>query len=72
MTERGNPNFSICVPLVEERNHLNIQVEPLVLYQVSQEKGLEFIEPIPKEELSLERDSRLDNFFVNKGQSATA
>ena len=68
----NNPELSICVPLVEERNHLNLQVEPLVLYQVSQEKGLEFIEPIPIEELSLVQDSRLDNFFVTKGVSANA
>ena len=67
-----NPKLSICEPLIEEPNHFNIQIEPLVLYQVTQAKGLDFIEPIPLDDLYSGSDSRLDHFFAAEGASAHA
>lgn len=54
---------AICVPLIEDREHLNIQIAPLHLYQADRKQGLDFLEPVPDEVDSGEEDPRLEAFF---------
>lgn len=56
-----------CVPLIDERRHLNIQVAMLQLYQVAKAAGVDFIEPIPETPDAAQHDARLDIFF-NSGR----
>jgi len=61
--------MAICVPIVQEMDHLNVQVEPLKVYQVARSKGLEFVEPLPDEAGLGVEDERLEAFFSrDKGQ----
>lgn len=53
----------ICVPLIEERNELNIQVLALGMYHMERAKGLDHLEPVP-EETDGNDDPRLDAFFL--------
>ncbi|MBI3178288.1 MAG: hypothetical protein HYZ27_01425 [Deltaproteobacteria bacterium] len=53
-----------CVPLIDERNHLNIQVRALEIYVVERSRGLDFLEPLPETDRDKrEGDPRLERFF---------
>jgi len=52
-----------CVPLITERDQLNLQVEALRVYEIERARGIEFIEPLP-EEREDEEDPRLERFFL--------
>ncbi|MEK7704190.1 MAG: hypothetical protein AAB426_04470 [Myxococcota bacterium] len=55
-----------AVPLVDEREHLNIQVSALRIYQIERTKGLDFLEPVPEDVGNgTEEDPRLAAFFVD-------
>jgi hypothetical protein len=54
---------AICVPLIAERQHFNIQISPLSIYQVERARGLEFIEPMVAEMGVPDDDPRLEHFF---------
>ena len=62
--QKGNVATAWVVPLIDERHHLNIQVEALQLYQVERSKGLDFVEPVPEEGEAPPQDLRLDAFFA--------
>lgn len=59
---------ALCVPLIDEQSHFNIQVTGLKVYQIEIDKGLDFIEPVPEEALG-DEDPRLESFF-KKGRPA--
>lgn len=59
----GEVSAVLCVPLVDEPKHFNIQVTALQLYEIDRNKGLEFIEPVP-EEAADDDDPRLEAFFL--------
>jgi len=59
---------ALCVPLVDEQSHFNIQIKALKVYQIERDKGLDFIEPVPEEEMA-DDDPRLESFF-NEGRPA--
>nr|ADI21618.1 hypothetical protein [uncultured myxobacterium HF0130_06F04] len=59
---------ALCVPLVDEQSHFNIQIKALKVYQIERDKGLDFIEPVSDEELG-DEDPRLESFF-NEGRPA--
>ena len=59
---------ALCVPLIDEQSHFNIQIKALKVYQIERDKGLDFIEPVPDEELS-DEDPRLKSFFT-EGRAA--
>ena len=59
---------AVCVPLIDEFEHFNIQIHAKKVYLISQEKGLDFIEPLPEEEMG-EEDPRLQSFFT-EGRAA--
>ena len=59
---------AVCVPLIDEFEHFNIQIHAKKVYLISQEKGLDFIEPLPEEEMG-EEDPRLESFF-KEGRAA--
>ena len=59
---------AVCVPLIDEFEHFNIQIHAKKVYLISQEKGLDFIEPLPEEEMG-EEDPRLESFFT-EGRAA--
>ena len=59
---------ALCVPLVDEQSHFNIQIKALKVYQIERDKGLDFIEPVPDEEMA-DEDPRLESFF-NEGRPA--
>lgn len=52
-----------CVPLIDERDHLNVQVTALNVYQIERAKGIEFLEPFPESDERGE-DPRLESFFT--------
>lgn len=52
-----------CVPLIDESEHLNVQVHAKQIYVVEKARGLDFIEPIAVE-IALEDDPRLEAFFI--------
>ena len=58
----------LCVPLIDEQSHFNIQIKALKVYQIERDKGLDFIEPVPDEELN-DDDPRLNSFFL-EGRAA--
>ncbi|MEZ4272882.1 MAG: hypothetical protein R3C68_16050 [Myxococcota bacterium] len=53
---------AFCVPLIDERNLLNIQVNALQVYRVGRERGLSLIEPVAQDVDSSD-DPRLGAFF---------
>lgn len=58
---------ALCVPLVGERDQLNLQVEPLKVYRVARDRGLQFIEPLPEDyEADKSDDERLARFFARE------
>lgn len=59
---------AVCVPLIDEFEHFNIQIHAKKVYLISQEKGLDFIEPLPEEEMG-DEDPRLESFF-KEGRAA--
>jgi len=59
---------AVCVPLIDEFEHFNIQIHAKKVYLISQEKGLDFIEPLPDEEMG-DEDPRLESFF-GEGRAA--
>ena len=59
---------ALCVPLIDEQSHFNIQIKALKVYQIERDKGLDFIEPVPDEKLN-DDDPRLNSFF-NEGRAA--
>ncbi len=59
---------ALCVPLIDEQSHFNIQIKALKVYQIERDKGLDFIEPVPDEELN-DEDPRLNSFFT-EGRAA--
>jgi hypothetical protein len=59
---------ALCVPLVDEQSHFNIQIKALKVYQIERDKGLDFIEPVTEEDLG-DEDPRLESFF-NEGRPA--
>ena len=63
---KDNVKWAFVVPLVEDREFLNIQVQPLVIYQIERARGLDFIEPFILEQQGVhpdENDLRLEDFF---------
>ncbi len=53
-----------CVPLIDERNHLNIQIRALEVYVIERGRGLDFLEPVAETGRDKnEGDPRLDRFF---------
>jgi hypothetical protein len=59
---------ALCIPLIDEQSHFNIQIKALKVYQIERDKGLDFIEPVPDEELN-DEDPRLSSFFI-EGRAA--
>lgn len=59
---------ALCIPLIDEQSHFNIQIKALKVYQIERDKGLDFIEPVPDEELN-DEDPRLNSFFI-EGRAA--
>jgi chromosome segregation ATPase len=58
---------ALCVPLLGERDQLNLQVEPLKVYRVARDRGLQFIEPLPEDyEAGETDDARLERFFTGR------
>jgi hypothetical protein len=56
---------ALCVPLITEREHFNVQVTPLSMYKIEVARGLERLEPIGAEALGGEIDDpRLAAFFA--------
>jgi len=56
-------HLAFCVPLIDESEHLNLQVHKAQVYVVERARGVTFVEPVPPEELGME-DPRLDRFFA--------
>lgn len=54
---------AVCVPLIDEREHFNLQVTALQSYKVERARGLEFLEPVP-DALEEDTDPRLHAFFA--------
>ena len=54
----------MCVPLISERELLNLQVEPLTVYHVCRKRGIGLLEPVPPAAVPPEMDFRLDAFFL--------
>jgi hypothetical protein len=54
----------LCVPLVDDRDYLNIQVQALSIYQLDRAKGLDFIEPVAESTETAGEDPRLTAFFA--------
>ena len=53
---------ALCVPLIDDHDNLNVEVRALQPYQIERAKGIEFIEPVPREAEAAE-DPRLAAFF---------
>lgn len=54
---------AVCVPLIDEHDHLNVQVTALNVYQIERARGIEFLEPFPESDERSE-DPRLETFFT--------
>ncbi len=54
---------ALCVSLVEERHHLNLQINPLQVYEIERSKGIDFIAPVPEDDADAD-DPRLESFFL--------
>ena len=52
----------LCVPLMSDSNHLNLQVQACLVYRLGRQRGLDFIEPLAP---AIDEDDsrRLDAFF---------
>ena len=61
----GDFKSAFCVPLIDERDHLNIQVSALQVYHIERGKGLDLIEPVSDETEDGE-DPRLESFFGDR------
>ena len=60
-----NPRLGLCVPLVTDRDHLNLQVSALQIYEMHRDKGIEFLEPLPDCTVDPNApDPRLEAFFA--------
>ena len=55
---------AFCVPLIVEREHLNIEVMPLSVYHIDHVRGLDFLEPVPEAADMSDADPRLEAFFA--------
>ena len=60
--------FAVTTVVRSYIEHFNIQIHAKKVYLISQEKGLDFIEPLPEEEMG-EEDPRLESFF-KEGRAA--
>jgi len=56
---------ALCVPLIEESEHLNIAVKPLGIYRIDRQKGLDLLEPLISEDEGGD-DPRLGSFFSDR------
>jgi phage shock protein A len=64
---------ALCVPLVGDMHHLNIQVTRRQIYRIERAKGLKFLEPLPKSADDDDIDGRrLESFFAERPQRAAA
>lgn len=61
--QQDDVRAAICVPLIHERDHLNLQITPSQVYEVERAKGIEFIAPVPEEDEDND-DPRLEAFFL--------
>jgi hypothetical protein len=67
----GDSNRALCVPLVGDDKHLNVQVAPLRLYEVKRVTGVDFVEPVPDVLDTGDDHRRLhDFFFAGRPQTA--
>ncbi len=58
---------ALCVPLVGDMQHLNLQVHKLKVYRVERSKGLKSIEPLPESSGVADEDlNRLERFFADR------
>lgn len=57
---------AVCVPLVGDRDHLNVQVDKLQVYRIDRNKGLKSIEPLPEVVDSDDDGVRLLDFFSGR------
>ena len=67
---------ALAVPLIDERNHFNIQVAALQVYRLERSRGLEFFEPVlddgeSQSDTQGQDDPRLETFFL-EGRPRTA
>ena len=51
-----------CVPLVDEEEHLNVQIKALNVYVIGLDRGVDFLEPLPLEREGTDA-ARLGAFF---------
>ena len=58
---------ALCVPLIDEPQLFNIQLEALKVYQLERERGLEFVEPLASAAAD-DDDPRLEAFFGVAGE----
>ena len=65
--KQGEVRIVLCVPLVDDRDYLNIQVQALSIYQLDRAKGLDFIEPVAESSETTGEDPRLQAFFAALG-----
>ena len=64
---------ALCVPLVGDMHHLNIQVAKLQIYSIERAKGLKYIEPLAQDVLDDVEDAvRLTRFFTDRPGGARA
>ena len=63
--KQGEVRTVLCVPLVDDRHYLNIQVQALGIYQLDRAKGLDFIEPVAGSTEMAGEDPRLTAFFAS-------
>jgi len=63
---RDDMRAALCVPLVGDMHHLNMQVIKLQIYRVERAKGLKFIEPLPPVDTDDDDGTRLDGFFLDR------
>ena len=63
--KQGEVRSVLCVPLIDDRDYLNVQVQALSIYQLDRTKGLDFVEPVAGSTETAGEDPRLTAFFAS-------
>jgi chromosome segregation ATPase len=70
----SDPRHAYAVAIVQDGDHYNLEVQPLGIYSVDLDRGVQFLEPARPEVIDLrEVDLRFETFFLTgrRGQAQT-
>jgi hypothetical protein len=64
--QTDNQKRALCVPLIEDADHYNVEVKPLSVYLVDLQRGVAYLEPAAALSVSSqEGDQRFEDYFLH-------